>query len=250
MYKNKILAAIPIFNETDVCNVIQRVNNFHLDVLVIDDGSTNDIHKDLVNLGSIHILTHSRNLGYGKTIIDAFTFAIKNEYDYLLTIDGDGQHEPQEISLFLKEIPFYDCDILSGSRYYFSTKIKNEFPQERYLINKEITGIINRITGFNVTDAFCGFKAYKVEKLKLMHLTEHGYGMPLQLWIQACKSGLRVREIPVKLIYKDLLKQFKGTLKNPVTRLNYYKNIIEKEITSTVQNDIEIRKTRKCYYNT
>ena len=78
-----------------------------------------------------------------------------------------------------------------------------------------------------------------------MHLTEYGYGMPLQLWIEAWKSGLRVREIPVKLIYKDLLKQFKGILKNPVTRLNYYKNIIEKEITDTVQNDIAIRKTRK-----
>ena len=238
MYKNKILAAIPVFNEADVRDIIQRINNFHLDVLVIDDGSTNDIHKDLVNLGSIHILTHSRNLGYGKTIIDAFTFAIKNEYDYLLTIDGDGQHEPQEISLFLKGIPFYDCDILSGSRYYFPARPGNEFPQERYLINKEITGIINRITGFNVTDAFCGFKAYKVEKLKLMRLTEHGYGMPLQLWIQAWKSGLRVREISVKLIYKDLLKQFEGTLKNPVTRLNYYKNIIEKEITNTVQNNL------------
>jgi dolichol-phosphate mannosyltransferase len=125
----------------------------------------------------------------------------------------------------------------------------NEFPQERYLINKEITGIINRITGFNVTDAFCGFKAYKVEKLKLMRLTEHGYGMPLQVWIQAWKLGLRVREIPVKLIYKDLSKQFMGILKNPVTRLSYYKNIIEKEITDTVQNDITLRKTRKLYYN-
>ena len=245
MYKNKILVAIPVFNETDVRNIIQGVNNFHLDVLVIDDGSTNGLRKDLINIGNIHVITHSRNLGYGKTIIDAFTFAKKNEYDYLLTIDGDGQHEPQEISVFLKEIPFYDCDILSGSRYYFSTKIDNEFPKERYLINKEITGIINSITGFDVTDAFCGFKAYKVEKLKLMLLTEYGYGMPLQLWIQAWKSGLRVREIPVKLIYKDLTKQFKGILKNPVKRLSYYKNIIEKEVADTLQKDISVLKTKK-----
>jgi dolichol-phosphate mannosyltransferase len=245
MYKNKILVAIPVFNEADVRDIIQRINNFHLDVLVIDDGSTNGLHKELINLRNIHVIAHQRNLGYGKTIIDAFTFATENGYDYLLTIDSDGQHEPEEISLFLKEIPFYDCDILSGSRYYFPARPDNEFPQERYLINKEITGIINRITGFNVTDTFCGFKAYKVEKLKLIHLTEYGYGMPLQLWIQAWKLGLRVREIPVKLIYKDLLKQFKGTLKNPVTRLNYYKNIIEKEITNTVRNNVAIRKTRK-----
>lgn len=245
MYKNKILVAIPVFNETDVHNIIRRVNNYHLDVLVIDDGSTNGLHKELSNLGNIHVITHPRNHGYGKTIIDAFAFAIKNGYDYLLTIDSDGQHEPEEISLFLKEIPFYDCDILSGSRYYFPARPDNEFPQERYLINKEITGIINRITGFNLTDTFCGFKAYKVKKLKLIPLTEYGYGMPLQLWIQAWKLGLRVREIPVKLIYKDLLKQFKGTMKNPVTRLNYYKNIIENEITDTLQDDTAIQKTRK-----
>ena len=245
MHKNKILAAIPIFNEADVHNIIQRVNNFHLDVLVIDDGSTNGLHKELINLGNIHVITHPRNLGYGKTIIDAFTFAIENGYDYLLTIDGDGQHEPEEISLFMKGIPIYDCDILSGSRYCFPTRLDNEFPQERYLINKEITSIINRITGFNLTDAFCGFKAYKVEKLKLMHLTEYGYGMPLQLWIQACKLGLRVREIPVKLIYKDLTKQFKGVLKNPVTRLNYYKNVIEKEVANTIQDDVAVRKIKK-----
>ena len=116
MYKNKILVAIPVFNEADVRDIIQRVNNFHLDVLVIDDGSTNGLHKELINFRNIHVISHQRNLGYGKTIIDAFTFAIENGYDYLLTIDSDGQHEPEEILLFLKEIPFYDCDILSGSR--------------------------------------------------------------------------------------------------------------------------------------
>lgn len=245
MYKNKILVAIPVFNETSVCDIIQRVNTFSLDVLVIDDGSTSSLHKDLINIANIHVITHPGNLGYGKTIIDAFTFAREHGYDYLLTIDSDGQHEPEEIALFLREIPFYDCDILSGSRYYFNTRIENEFPKERYLINKEITGIINSITGFDVTDAFCGFKAYRVEKLKLLQLTEYGYGMPLQLWIQAWKSGLQVREIPVKLIYNDLTKRFKGVLENPVKRLNYYKNIIEKEVADTLQKDISVLKTKK-----
>ncbi len=102
----------------DVSNIIQRVKSFSRYVLVVDDGSTNGLTKDLGTVGNVHILTHPRNLGYGRTIIDAFTFATKNGYDYLLTIDSDGQHEPEEIPLFLKEIPFYDCDILSGSRYF------------------------------------------------------------------------------------------------------------------------------------
>ena len=245
MYRNKILVAIPVFNEVDVYNIIQRVKDFSLDILVIDDGSTNGFREGLTSAGNIRVIIHPRNLGYGKTIIDAFMFAIKSGYDYLLTIDSDGQHEPEEIPLFLKEIPFHDYDILSGSRYFFRTRIDKEVPLERYLVNKEITGIINRITGFSLTDSFCGFKAYKVGKLKAMRLTEYGYGMPLQLWVQAWKLGLRVREIPVKLIYKDFTKQFKGVLENADIRLRYYKNIIEEELTDTGQNTVTMWRTKQ-----
>ncbi|MEP9410180.1 MAG: glycosyltransferase family 2 protein [Candidatus Brocadia sp.] len=245
MYRNKILVAIPVFNEIAVYNIIQRVKNFSLDVLVIDDGSTYSLREGLINVENIRVIVHPKNLGYGKAIIDAFSYAMKNRYDYLLTIDGDGQHEPEEIPLFLKEIPFYDYDILSGSRYFFPIKAGTDVPMERYLINKKITGILNRITGFGLTDSFCGFKAYKVEKLKVLHLTEYGYGMPLQLWIQAWKMGLRVNEIPVKLIYKDLTKPFKGVLEDPDVRLQYYKNIIRKELTDAKQNNVAVFRTKK-----
>lgn len=228
--KNKILVAIPVFNESYAHTIIQGVKKFSLDILVIDDGSTDGISKWLPHDTQIQTIIHPENLGYGKTIIDAFTFAVNKAYNYLLTIDSDGQHEPEEIALFLKEIPFCDCDIVSGSRYLLPTEMAKETPIERYLINKEVTGILNRITGFQLTDSFCGFKAYKVEKLQKIPLTEFGYGMPLQFWIQAWKAGLRVKEIPVKLIYKDLTKRFKGNLENPDKRLRYYKNIITSEM--------------------
>lgn len=245
MNRNKILVAIPVFNEIAVYNIIQRVKNFSLNVLVIDDGSTYSLREGLINVENIRVIVHPKNLGYGKAIIDAFSYAVKNRYDYLLTIDGDGQHEPEEIALFLREIPFYDYDILSGSRYFFPIKAGTDVPMERYLINKKITGILNRITGFGLTDSFCGFKAYKVEKLKVLHLTEYGYGMPLQLWIQAWKMGLRINEIPVKLIYKDLTKPFKGILEDPDVRLQYYKNIIRKELADTKQNNAAVFRTKK-----
>lgn len=233
MYRQKILVAIPVFNEIAVYNIIHRVKNFSLDVLVIDDGSTNSFRERLLNVENIRMIVHPRNLGYGKAIIDASLYAIKNRYDYLLTIDGDGQHEPEEIPLFLKEIPFYDYDILSGSRYFFPMKVGEDVPAERYRINRKITAILNRITSFGLTDSFCGFKMYKVEKLRLLHLRENGYGMPLQLWIQAWRMGLRVREIPVKLIYKDITKHFKGVLEDPDTRFRYYKTVIRKELADT-----------------
>ncbi|MDN3513384.1 MAG: glycosyltransferase family 2 protein [Candidatus Brocadia sp.] len=244
--KSKILVAIPVFNEVDVYTIIQRVKSFSLDILVIDDGSTNHLREELIDAGNVRIIVHSRNLGYGKSIINAFMYAIKKKYDYLLTIDGDGQHEPEDIALFLKEIPFCDYDVLSGSRYFFPVMAGKDVPMERFLINKEITSILNRITNFGLTDSFCGFKAYRVERLKVFHLTEYGYGMPLQLWMQAWKTGLRVREIPVKLIYKDLTKHFKGILEDPNIRLQYYKNIIRKELTNAGQNMVVGYRTKKA----
>lgn len=237
MHDYTILAALPFFNEIDAGDIIQRVKKFPMDVLVIDDGSASNLHARLMHIPHVRVITHPRNLGYGRTIIDAFLFSINHGYDYLLTIDSDGQHEPEEIPLFLKEIPCNDYDIISGSRYFHPGTTDKNVPLERYRINQEITGIINRITGFGLTDSFCGFKTYKVEKLKRMHLTEYGYGMPMQFWIQAWKLGLRVKEIPVKLIYKNLTKQFQGDLKDPIIRLNYYKNIIEKELVNPLVNE-------------
>ncbi|KAB2836836.1 MAG: glycosyltransferase family 2 protein [Candidatus Brocadia sp.] len=245
MYSRKILVAIPVFNESAIFQIVPQIKNFDLDVLVIDDGSTRCLHKELTKLENIRMIVHPRNLGYGKTIIDAFQYAINNGYDYLLTIDGDGQHEPMEIQGFLQEIPFFTFDILSGSRYYFPRNVDAKVPRERYIINRKITSIVNRITGFRLTDSFCGFKAYRVEKLKLLHLTEYGYGMPLQLWMQAWKAGLLIREIPVKLIYKDLTKSFYGILGNPDTRLQYYKTIIRKELSDICYHNAPGSRMRK-----
>ena len=151
-----------------------------------------------------------------------------------------------EIQGFLQEIPFFTFDILSGSRYYFPQNVEEKVPKERYIINRKITSIINRITGFGLTDSFCGFKAYKVEKLKLLHLTERGYGMPLQVWMQAWKAGLRIREIPVKLIYIDLTKRFHGILGNPDTRMQYYKMIIRKELSDAGYHNAPGSRTQKA----
>ncbi|WP_347274261.1 glycosyltransferase family 2 protein [Candidatus Kuenenia sp.] len=228
--KLKNLVAIPVFNESDAYDIIQRVKKVGVEVLALDDGSTNDIDSSLKYIQGIHVIRHQRNLGYGQTIIDAFNFAINNDYDYLVTIDADGQHEPEEIPQFLSKMPFRDYDILSGSRYLLPVNSRQEVPHDRYRINMAVTQLLNDITGFQLTDAFCGFKAYKVQKLKNLILTEPGYGMPVQLWIQAWKAGLEVRELPVKLIYKDLTKRFHGNLANAETRLEYYKKIIETEL--------------------
>jgi hypothetical protein len=81
-----------------------------------------------------------------------------------------------------------------------------------------------------ITDAFCGFKAYRVMGLKRINPTLPGYAMPLQVWVQAVRAGLRIREIPVKLIYNDPKRHFGGVLDDAHSRLKHYVTVLKDEM--------------------
>ncbi len=225
------LIALPAFNENkDIGFIIAQIKNkYDLDILVIDDGSTDGTREQLSKIDNINTIVHEENLGYGQTIIDAFNYGILNGYDSIITMDCDGQHIADEVQSFLTQINNYD--IVSGSRYLIqNNKFDPQIPPDRYAINMEITKILNETTALNLTDSFCGFKAYKIDALEKMGLTENGYGMPLQLWIQSWKLGLNIKEIPVKLIYNNPEKCFNGKLDDPTERISYYNKIINNEM--------------------
>lgn len=234
------LIALPAYNEKkEIGVIISQIKKYDLDILVIDDGSTDGTQEQLSNIENINTIVHEKNLGYGQTIIDAFKYGISNGYESMITMDCDGQHIPDEIQIFLSQIS--DYDIVSGSRYLIKdNKYDPQIPPDRYAINMEINQILSETTTLNLTDSFCGFKAYKTEAIKKMKLTEKGYGMPLQLWMQAWKLGLSIKEIPVKLIYNNMNKRFNGNLDNPTIRLNYYKEIINREISNNFRNQLTV----------
>jgi len=237
--KTESMIFIPVFNEErHIVNVIRKVREFcQEDLIILNDGSTDKskifiekITLDLAQKGNILVLNHSKNEGYGQSIIDGLIFAQKQNYKYFITLDGDEQHEPQSILDFLKEIKKGKEDIISGSRYIHFSKRCDNPPEDREKINRKITMLINHITGFNLTDSFCGFKAYSVKSLKKLTLSEKGYGFPLQFWIQAYKKHLKIKEIPVNMIYLDKNRNFGDRLDNPEFRYNYYINIIDREV--------------------
>jgi len=237
--KTESLILIPIYNEQKhIFNVLREVRKYSPeDLLVINDGSTDegkDIVEEIVSRailkGKVIIINHPENEGYGKSLIDGINFARDNNYRYLLTIDCDEQHEPELIPKFFKEIKKGRIDIISGSRYLSPQKQIDAPPEDRYTINRKITGLINKVTGYGLTDSFCGFKAYRMESLKKLELIEKGYGLPLQLWVQAYKNNLTVKELPVSMIYKDKNRTFGNYLDDPEKRLAYYQKIIDSEV--------------------
>jgi glycosyltransferase involved in cell wall biosynthesis len=230
----KYLTALPVHNEErHVLDVLREVLKFSPQVLVVDDGSTDRTPLLLQETENIRVVRHRKNQGYGAALRTAFEYTIDHGFDALVTIDCDGQHEPRLIpgmaaALFPES--GVHVDIVSGSRYLRAFEGDNLPPEERRRINMQITRQMNACFGLELTDTFCGFKAYHADALRKFDITELGYAMPLQLWVQAVRHGMRIVEFPVPLIYLDEERSFGGSLDDARRRLAYYQEVLKREM--------------------
>ena len=227
------IVIMPLYNEEETLErVLEEVRRYtSARILVVNDGSTDGSAGILRRpLADLEVITHAQNEGYGQSLIDGFHYAVQARYDVAVTIDCDLQHEPRLIPRFLEAAS--GADIVSGSRYLrAAADVQDPPPPDRQQINAEITRIINDLTGYRLTDAWCGFKAYRVAGLARMTLDERSYGMPLQVWIQAARLGLTVTELLVPRIYKNPGRRFWGGLDDPAARRAYYLSIIDREVS-------------------
>ena len=222
----KFLTAIPVYNEArHVEGVLREVRRYSPNLLVVNDGSSDNTAELLARHENLQVITHPQNRGYGAALISAFSIAQEQDVDVLITMDCDGQHEPSRIPVLLEAI--HDVDIVSGSRYLRDFRQDTLPPQDRQQINRQITHEINERYGLDLTDAFCGFKAYRILALSRLRITETGWGMPLQLWVQAAHLGLRIKEVGVPRLYLDPNRAFGGMLDNSQERLAYYRRVLQ-----------------------
>jgi glycosyltransferase involved in cell wall biosynthesis len=238
----RFLTALPVYNEENyVEQVLESVSRYAADILVVDDGSSDGTARRLAAFNQrVHVVTHQKNQGYGAALRTAFQFACDGDYDVLVTIDCDGQHEPQRISEFVAACRDTSdgrlVDIVSGSRYLKNFHGDGVPPEERRSINLQLTAEINHRFKLNLTDAFCGFKSYRVACLPSLRTSESGYAMPLELWVRAASAGLRIMELPVPLIYLEEKRSFGGILDDGQARLSYYHRVLERSIHTAVRN--------------
>jgi dolichol-phosphate mannosyltransferase len=234
----RLLVAIPVFNEKNyVRAVLQKVRRYASNILVIDDGSTDGTDRILAAEKDIHRLRHPENCGYGQSIIDAFKYADAHGFDWVITIDCDEQHEPAMIPRFIEMIESDQWDIISGSRYLEPRKDDDLPPGDRRTINATITSLINSTLNLKITDAFCGFKAHRVNSMMRLNLDAPGYAFPMQLWPRAVCEGLRITELPVRLIYNDPNRHFGGMLDDAAVRLAHYLDVFNHELKSSASNE-------------
>ncbi|HSU67692.1 MAG TPA: hypothetical protein VLJ39_12530, partial [Tepidisphaeraceae bacterium] len=131
---------------------------------------------------------------------------------------------------FVRQIETDQWDLISGSRYLQSMAGDDLPPTDRRKINATLTARINRELKLNITDAFCGYKAHRVEAMRKIHLDVPGYAFPMQLWPQVAAANLRLTEIPVRLIYNDPNRYFGGQLDDADNRLRHYLEVYKEQM--------------------
>ena len=245
--KDRILTALPVYNEAaHVRQVLEHVLQHANDIVVVNDGSTDGTDAALAAFSEvIHVENHNGTRGYGAALKTAFDYAVRYGYDTLVTIDCDGQHQPRLIRDIAAQIddPENPADMVSGSRYLKDLDSNSVAPEDRRRINMQITGCLNEQLGFDITDAFCGFKAYRVSSLLDLDITDIGYAMPLQLWVQAADLDWRISEYPIPLVYLDEDRSFGGSLDDADVRLAHYRGVLNAELS---RRGMKQRFTAEC----
>ena len=192
------IICIPAYNEEKVIGNIVKRSLAHGDkVIVCDDGSTDSTAKVAKENGAT-VISHKNNQGYGASIITLFDRARQENADLMVTIDGDGQHNPDQIPLLVNTLLENNVDVVIGSR--FLDKSSNT-PGYRKQGIKIITSAANFGADFKVSDAQSGFRAYSKNAIKSIHPTETGMSVSTEILLKISNKGLTLAEVPITISY-------------------------------------------------
>lgn len=195
----KIAIGIPAYNEEkNIAGIICKLKKISDTIIVCDDGSSDLTGKISEEMNAI-LITHQRNKGYGSAIKSIFNKAKEIQSDILVTFDADGQHRIEDIERVLDPIKKNDADIVIGSR--FLENFESDVPKYRKFGIKIITKITNSTLKEDVTDSQSGLRAYTKHALEKIELLENGMGVSTEILIKGSKEGLRIAEVPIKILY-------------------------------------------------
>jgi glycosyltransferase involved in cell wall biosynthesis len=193
----KTLAAIPCHDEAQFIADIVADAKAHVDeVVVVDDGSTDNTAEVAESSGAT-VIRHEVNEGPGIAYKRCLEAARARDADILVTLDGDGQHDPREIPWLLEPLRAGEADLVIGSRFLE----EYEIPRYRKFGIDVITWLHNLGSSVRVTDAQSCYRGYSRRALDSLSITEAGFGFSVELLVQARGNGLVIKEVPVSCIY-------------------------------------------------
>lgn len=197
-----IVVGIPAFNEENsIARVVMEAQKFADVVIVCDDGSTDFTAKIAERLGA-DVVRHEQNSGYGAAIKSLFERAREFGADILVTLDGDGQHNPNEIPNIVKPIVQDMADVVIGSRFIDALGTQ-EMPLYRRIGAQLITKMVNGSSKNGVSDAQSGFRAYNRQALQRLDVSEAGMGASVEILLEASRRNLKIYEVIISCKYHN-----------------------------------------------
>lgn len=205
----KTIVIIPAFNEqAAIGSVVEKSLQYAADVLVVDDGSSDRTSEIAAEAGA-SLLKHPTNFGKGVSLRDAFNHV--EGYGVVVTIDGDGQHNPDEIPILTKPILENKADFVNGSRYM--NGFDENTPAYRRIGQTVLDIATNVAAGTKLTDSQSGFRAFRGETISCYKFRDPGFGIESEMIADAAENNLRILEVPITVKYDVENSSTKG----PVT---------------------------------
>jgi glycosyltransferase involved in cell wall biosynthesis len=195
--KRPLCCLIPAYNEEKrIAQVVRGVREHIPDVIVVDDGSHDATASHAEKSGAV-VIRHDANKGKGMALRTGFSHALSRNFAAVLTLDGDGQHAPDEIAKFLSAFETDSGDIIIGARLWDRAAI----PRYRYIPNQIGIYCISKAAGCRIDDTQSGFRLYRREVLEKITLATTGFETETEVLIRAGKAGFRIHSLPVSAIY-------------------------------------------------
>lgn len=207
----EILVGIPAYNEEiAIGSVIHKCQEYGGDVVVVDDGSTDDT-VEIAEAAGATVIEHETNKGKGRAVQTLFNYAQKQDIEALVLLDGDGQHLPTDIPAVAEPVLEGDTDMIIGSRYLES---ETETPVYRRLGQRVLDAFTFGSTGAKVTDSQSGFRALAPAAIERLTIRTDGMGVESEMIGSATESGLTIEEVPIDIRYEGVDGQTHNPLRH------------------------------------
>ncbi|MGE0734418.1 MAG: glycosyltransferase family 2 protein [Alphaproteobacteria bacterium] len=195
----KIFVVIPAYNEAKtIADLVRRVQHHVAHVVVVDDGSADDTAQLLAGTGA-GVVRHAVNRGKAASLMSGFRKALAEGATAIVSLDGDGQHRPDDIPRFLAAMRAHPGDLIIGSRL----ADRAAFPPSRYRANRIANFWLSWASGYPIEDSQCGFRVYPRAALEKISVPTDGRGFVFEseFLIAAAHAGVRARFVPIPALY-------------------------------------------------